>query len=420
MKKYLNSPVTKNFIIYGATNALASGLPLLLLPFLTDYLSPADMAMVAIFQLFFNFLQPFIGLNGSALSSVVFYSKTKEEFAHHRSSIVWLIFLSAISVVLILLPFKELIFEYTGLQLKWIAVLIVFIFFDKFNEFLLAYWRLENKAWLFAIWRLLRVSLELLLSIVIVLNYNSSWEGRAEGIVFSGILVGCIALFIILSHNNWKLGFRKNEILEILKFGIPFIPHVLGGVIISYADLLFIRNMVGEEATGLYSVGYQVGLIIGLIQNSFNQAWVPWFYSKLNDLSSEWNTKLVKLTYLYFAALILIATFLYLGAPLIFSVFIDDRYVIAQSFVGWVAFGFAINGMYKMVVNYLIYLKLTKMISKVTFFVGALNLILNYVLIKQNGAIGAAQATAISFLTEFVIIWFLSAKHFPMNWRLNK
>ena len=407
-------------MIYGATNALASGLPLLLLPFLTNYLSPTDMAMVAIFQLFFNFLQPFIGVNGTALSSVVYYSKSKEEFSHHRSSIIWLIVLSGISMVLILLPFKDLIFDYTGLQLKWIAVLVVFIFFDKFNEFLLAYWRLENKAWLFAIWRLLRVVLELILSIGIVMNFDSTWEGRADGIVISGILVGIIALLIILSHNKWKLKFKKLEILEILKFGIPFIPHVLGGVIISYADLLFIRNMVGEEATGLYSVGYQVGLIIGLIQNSFNQAWVPWFYSKLSDLSKEWNTRLVKLTYLYFATILLLAFGLYLVAPLLFSVFIDDRYIIAQSFVGWIAVGFAINGMYKMVVNYLIFLKLTRIISKITFFVGSLNLVLNYILIKENGAIGAAQSTAISFFVEFVLIWYLSAKYFPMNWRLNK
>tara|TARA_B100000508_G_scaffold140507_1_gene141819 strand:- start:20120 stop:21382 length:1263 start_codon:yes stop_codon:yes gene_type:complete len=420
LKKYLNSQVSKNFIIYGATNAMASGLPLLLLPFLTNYLQPQDMAMIAMFQLFYNFLQPFIGVNGTSLTNVVFYSKTDDQFNRHRSAVIWLILITGLLVLLVVLPFNSIIFSYTGLSLKWLSVMVVFICFEQVNEFLLTYWRLLNKAWFFAIWRLLRVVFELSLSIGIVMYFNSSWTGRVEGIVISGAIVGLASIVIILKQNKGALFMHKIEMQEIIKFGIPFIPHVLGGIIINYSDLLFIRNMISEEATGLYSVGYQVGLIIGLVQNSFNQAWVPWFYAKLNNLTTEWNTRLVKMTYMYFAVLLLLAGGLYGIAPFLFSLFIDDRYIVAQDFVGWIAFGFALNGMYKMVVNYLIYLKLSKLIARVTFFVAILNVVFNYLLIKENGAIGAAQSTALSFFLQFVIIWYFSARFYPMNWKLTK
>ncbi|MGB0390643.1 MAG: lipopolysaccharide biosynthesis protein [Salibacteraceae bacterium] len=419
MKKYLNSQVSKNFVIYGATNALASGLPLLLLPFLTSYLEVQDMAMIAIFQLFYNFLQPFVGVNGTALTSIVFYKKSEADFKNHRSSVVWLVAISSIILLGILLLFQNVIFDYTGLSIKWVIVMLIFIGFEKFNEFLLTYWRLVNKALIFGLWRIVRVALELALSISVVVYFNTSWEGRVEGIAISGIAIGFVSLLVVLSQNNWKLPYVKTEIAEIIKFGVPFIPHVLGGVLINYADLLFIRNMLGEEATGLYSVGYQVGMIIALFQTSFNQAWVPWFYSKLNNLTDEWNTRIVKITYLYFALLLGLAFILSLVTPFLFSLFIDDRYILAQEFVIWIAFGFAINGMYKMIVNYLLFLKLSKKVGAITIFVALINLVLNYWLINENGAIGAAQSTAISFAIQFLLVWKLSATHFPMNWRLK-
>ena len=41
--------------------------------------------------------------------------------------------------------------------------------------------------------------------------------------------------------------------------------------------------MVNVAATGLYSVGYQVGMIIGLLANSFNLTWSPFLYEKLKE-----------------------------------------------------------------------------------------------------------------------------------------
>jgi Na+-driven multidrug efflux pump len=49
-----------------------------------------------------------------------------------------------------------------------------------------------------------------------------------------------------------------------------------------------------------------------------------------------------------------------------------------------------------------------------------LNVVLNYVLIKANGAVGAAQASAAAFLVSFLLTWALSAKAYPMPWRLRR
>jgi Na+-driven multidrug efflux pump len=69
-----------------------------------------------------------------------------------------------------------------------------------------------------------------------------------------------------------------------------------------------------------------------------------------------------------------------------------------------------------MVVNYIFYLKKTYFIATATIITASINIVLNYFLIKHNGAIGAAQATAISFTIEFILIWILSSILYKMPW----
>ena len=82
--------------------------------------------------------------------------------------------------------------------------------------------------------------------------------------VFAGIAL------VILSRDGWlKFNIKKQYMQSALSFGIPLIPHTLGGILIGFTDRLFITKMVGLEATGIYTVGFQVGMIIGLIEDSF-------------------------------------------------------------------------------------------------------------------------------------------------------
>ena len=107
---------------------------------------------------------------------------------------------------------------------------------------------------------------------------------------------------------------------------------------------------------------------------------------------------------------------LYLIAPALIKVFIGKDFQSSIQFVTWIGLGFAFNGMYKMVSNYLFYLRKTKIIGVATICTAALNIALNYILISINGAIGAAQSTAISFFIQFIFVWIISSYYFKMPW----
>jgi Na+-driven multidrug efflux pump len=67
-------------------------------------------------------------------------------------------------------------------------------------------------------------------------------------------------------------------------------------------------------------------------------------------------------------------------------------------------------------VNYFFFLKKTVPVSIITFLSAMINLVLNYFLILNYGAVGAAQAAVIAFLVQFIIMWYISAKYYPMPW----
>jgi O-antigen/teichoic acid export membrane protein len=55
-----------------------------------------------------------------------------------------------------------------------------------------------------------------------------------------------------------------------------------------------INKYAGSVDTGLYSLGYSYALILSVAWTSFNQAWVPWFYSKMKEKNISDIKKYVK------------------------------------------------------------------------------------------------------------------------------
>ena len=108
--------------------------------------------------------------------------------------------------------------------------------------------------------------------------------------------------------------------------------------------------------------------------------------------------------------------FLTLLVPFVFDNFIDKKFEKAQIYVFWISLSFAFSGMYKMVTNYIFYIKKTYILAWVTFFSSIINLILNYFLITKYGPVGVAIATALTSFIFFVLTWYISNRLYSMPW----
>jgi O-antigen/teichoic acid export membrane protein len=245
------------------------------------------------------------------------------------------------------------------------------------------------------------------------------WQGRVVGQIITATTFAFLALFLLFRQGLFRLGkpYSPKNIKHLVHFGVPLIPHTLGNVVNNAVDKLFITNLVGLADTGVYTIGYQFGMIIGLLEDSFNRAYVPWLYEKLSKGNDKDKLKIVRFTYLYFIIILTIAGTLTLLSPFVLRVMVAEEFQGAVIYVFWIALAYAFSGMYKMVVNYIFYAEKTYLLSLVTATKTVLNIVLNYILIKANGPLGAAQATAISFFLGFLMTWVLSARVYKMPWK---
>jgi len=126
--------------------------------------------------------------------------------------------------------------------------------------------------------------------------------------------------------------------------------------------------------------------------------------------------KLVKAIYVYSVGILVLSILLGVASPWMVRHFLAKDFSAASRFVLWIALGYAFDGMYLMVVNQVLFAKKTKHLAAITFGTGLFHVVLSYLLIRAHGAIGAAQATAVSFLAGLIMVWILSARVFPLPW----
>jgi len=416
--------LAKNLSIFTFFNLVNVGIPFLLLPILTTYLSASDYGIIDIFNGIVKLFTPILGL--SIIYSINRYYFEDDidlkAFVHTVfKSLVKYSLYSCLIISVLIIVIGDKYFASFGLPVKILIYATIYILFSQLSEVILILWRASYKTVNYGIFRVSKTILDIFLSVLLVVQFDFNWQGRIVPQTIISIVFGLFSLYILYKQkyifNN--LNFNKEYQKKALSYSLPLIFHSLSGYIIATSDRFFILFIEGIESTGIYGVAYQIGMVIGLFQNSFNQAWVPFFFSSLNKKSKEINIKIVKITYIYFILLFVVVIFFYFATPLFYKYLIGGQFQKGIEIVVWILLGYAFNGMYKMMVNYLFYIKRTKEIAIYTTLAAILNLVLNYFLIKLNGMIGAAQATAISFLFLFIVVLIAAKKAYKMPWTLK-
>jgi O-antigen/teichoic acid export membrane protein len=256
-----------------------------------------------------------------------------------------------------------------------------------------------------------------LFSLLLIVLFHLNFKGRLFGQYFSTFLFSLFTFYIFYFKENIltsKISFTK--IKESLYFGLPLVPHVIGGVVINMSDRFFINSMCGKEELGIYNIGYLIGSAISIITISFSNAILPYIYSllKIQDLKS--NSKIIKIYVIYIFLLSALVFIIWLTTPFVFKYFIDSKFSSGSKYVLLVTIGYFFQGVYFLFINIVLYFNKTKILSYFSIFNILTNITLNYFLIKSFGAMGGAYATAISFFIFLIFIIIYSNKIYKLPW----
>jgi O-antigen/teichoic acid export membrane protein len=406
----------KSLSIYTLTSIFNSAIPFLLLPILTDYLTPNEYGLLAIIQIFIIFTMPFVSINIHSTLQLEYHELDKDEFALWINSIIVIPLMTIFILILLFILFESYINNFVDIPLIWILTIPLIAFMQVIPQTVLSLYRISERAVDFAKYQLSLTIMNFILTIYLVVMLNQNWEGRILAIFITYSIFTILGLYLLKKMELIIFKVDITYIIKAFKLGTPMILHVVSGALFMMSDRLFISYYIGNNAVGVYAVGGQVAMIALIIQESFNQAWVPYLFKNLKTNLMENKIKIVKISYLAILFFTMLPLFIELINPLFFKFFIDEKFIDSMQYVFWIALGYSFLGMYKVVTNYIFYEKRVKILSTMTFLSLIINLIFNYILIHKYGAIGVAYGTAITVAIFFVIAFIVANYVHKMPW----
>lgn len=212
--------------------------------------------------------------------------------------------------------------------------------------------------------------------------------------------------FMFICAKLWKCldlrhGLKKETAVPMLKYCIPLIPTIVLWWIINVSDQYMVTYFNGVSLSGIYTSAYKIPNFVIIFSSIFIDAWQLSAVDEYdNKGKSEFFTKVFRV---YSGALISVGALLIAGSRIITDLYLGKDYYDSWHYVPILV----IATTFSCLVNFYasVYMAEKKsMLSMITAASGAVvNIVLNLILIPKFAAYGAAIATAVSFVTVFVL-----------------
>ncbi len=251
--------------------------------------------------------------------------------------------------------------------------------------------------------------LSILTSFIIIRFFHYGYIGWVLGTSLSAIVV--FVLFMKPLYTDAKIypqvDFNTKRIKRLVKTALPIIPHNLGHILLSSSDRI-VMSILGVSVTniGLYTNGYQIGEIANTIIVGFFTALSPTIQKKIRAKDQK------AMCYVYRLSILTISFFIFCC-----MMFMKEFYVIfirnesmqpAYLIAIIICSGYLVSTSLYLFLSTSIFIKKdTHKILYLTFYPAILNLILNFVFIPVYGYMAAIYTSIISYWIIFLLPFLL-------------
>lgn len=410
----------KQLSTYTILGFIGAGVNFFLMPYLSHFLKAWEYGVLSMVNSLVTILIPLIGLSVAGYANVEYYKiKEKNEFASVFSTVQIIPVLPFIFFLLltILLANPIAVFlEIPTAQSYWIPLSALLAVLTIYYETLIGFNLIEQKPGTYTFFVLLRLVIEVSLTVYFITVLDYGWEGRLLAWLISTLVLFIASYIYFNKQGLLTKDIKKKYRLAALSFGLPLILHTLGKFVINYSDRIFITKMVSIDEAGIYNIGYQVGMLILLFVTAVSNFISPYIFERMANLTKEKEIQLVRMSYIIIIGLLGVLLFITFLAPLFFKYMVDPSYAEGIRYVFWTGLSYFFWGIYIVFTGYIFYYKKTKILGYLAIVNVLLNIGLNYLLISRYGAIGAVYATCISFFVVMVIVIWQSTKLINLPW----
>lgn len=406
--------------MYALGSAAQSIASFFILPLLTHKLDVNEFAIYSLTQLIASLFGTVFYLG---ISSALTRSYYDYENDHMRASVVYTGFLitcfGAITQVLVAYLFRNLISENLFDSDKWglfVFVSLIASAIGILTQYLLLYLRILQKSLIVGFSGLL-ILLGNFGFTLILFNYT---ENKLFAPVIANIISQGLLLLVLLFYSRefFKGSFLSHELKILLKFGIPTIFISISVAIIEWSDRLFIKEYLSLGDAGIYNLGYKFASVVNIfLITPFVQVWNP---IMMESRTKPNNKDIFKYVFKYFyeiglicvvAASLILPDLIYLFVP-------KEAYQKGIEIFPIIMLGVLINGLNNIVSAGMLYARKINYMSFIAYFIAALNILLNFLLIPKYGYYGAAWASLITYSSSPFINYYISKRYFEfeINW----
>lgn len=215
---------------------------------------------------------------------------------------------------------------------------------------------------------------------------------------FASCILSVIVLVLLRRRIEWTL--RLDHLTYMARYALPLVPYMLGLTLLSQFDRVIIDHFYGKEATGLYSLSYNVGVLLLMAITAVLNAFTPSFFAALNkgdyDRINQDARLIFALTLVPTVAIVLFGQQL---APIV----LPAQYFEGFTIIPVVALGGLCSVVFQIWVRVLAYFHKTATISAITIACAGLNIGLNLWLLPLFGWKVAAWTTVIAYMCMVVL-----------------
>ena len=406
------SKIVKNASIYTVFSVFSKSVNFLLLPLYTSYLTTADYGIVGIVTALTAFLSIVytLSLAGSINRFYVEYKRKNKILNALYSTIFITVILNATFWTFVSLIGSKLFnylipnidfFPYIFWGIMTVWLLPIYLLYQRILQ---ARQNGKKVAFLNLSYTLINIAL----TVIFIVVLKQKAEGVIKAQTITALIMAVLIFVIFLRKIKWN--FSSKLFKRIIKYSLPLIPHSLAGVSSTMIDRFVINKYLGASEVGIYNIAYQFGNISNVLTSAFNQAYVPWF----NEQVKENRKDLIKIVALF--ATIVFSLFsmgISLFSEDILKLFAKEDFLKGAEFIPYLAFAYALNGVYYIFATDLFYDITGKGVRKlalITISSALINLVLNIALIPTLGILGAAVAFVVTKLSFAFITGLIAQK----------
>lgn len=386
-------------------NFFQKGISMLSIPVFTRLMTTEEYGVFSVYQSWYSILTIVVTLNlfaGVYNRGLVKYELHRDEFTSSMQGLSSLLTIIFFVIYCVAIPIWTKIFE---LQPVYMISMFAEMLFVPAYSYWSARQRFEYKCKGLVISTIILSLVSPIIGVLAVLMSRNKALARILSYALVQIVFGFV--FSIYIMVKGKRLYSKEYWRYALAFNLPLIPHYLSQIVLNQADRIMISRIVGSGEAAIYSVAYNISLIMSLLTNAINSAFVPSLYKCLKE--NKYSR--IKETSTYVISIAAIVTFVaMLFGPELIYVFAPEQYYGAIWVIPPVALSVYIIAIYALFVNVEFYFEKTKYTMYVSGCGAIINIVLNWIFINKYGYIAAGYTTVFCY-TLFAIGHYLLYKY---------